>query len=1162
MNVVSLRVALGGYVFLALVSVRLWAQRPAEPHAVPPHIQAGIVVQEIVKASEAERAGLVQGDVILGWSRGARQGPIASPFDLSTVEIEQVPLSAVTLKGLRGTQEAEWIWSESHAFPQADWGIATRPNFAGQLLSRYQEAVKAEKNGNKERASDAWRSIAEQAQSQGLPPELSAWLLLQSATALAGTKAWDKVDLTCGQAVQASPTGVLAAKVATACASLSNQNNRPEQAEKYYQQALRYAQQTNAKGLQAASLLNALGSISAARQELDRALELTQAALQIQEQGAPNSLLLSRTENRIGLLFQLRGDLDQSEQYFKRSLARLEKLAPDSTLLARILLDLGNTLVMRGDSDKAEPYLLRALQIREKLQPNSGAVAAALIDLSNAADDHGDWAKAEEYLRRALVIQNQLPPHSSGMGASLNNLGLILQERGQLAEAEQYLKQSLAIKQEVAPGSLSTSGTAANLGDVYRELGDLEQAEKYLLGHLAVVEKVAPKSITRGITYTQLGDLEQRRQDNQRAEEYYRKALAVLLDVSPGGREAGDAFHRIGDMAFKRGDLQEAEKNYLQALAVRQKLSQASAFSAATLMGLAEVAQARQQWDLAEQRFQQAVDALEGQTARIGGAEAVRAGFRAQYENYYKHYADLLIHQAKPDRAFDVLERSRARTLLETLAVARVDIHAGVSSDLLGQERALRASITSRSERRISLLAGKHSDEQVASLDQEIKDLLAQYEQVESRIRENSPRYADLTQPQPLAARDVQRMLNSDTILLEFALGEERSYVLAVTPGSVAAYELPRRSEVESVARTVHDSLTARGRKIQGEAISERRARLAQADKRYAEESARLSKMLLGPVAKQILGQRLLIVSDGALQYVPFSALPVPATVSNPALPMMAEHEIINLPSASTLAVLRDQQHERKVPPKAVAVLADPVFSEHDARVSRRASQSPHQIGSTSATDQAHTSYDQLTRSVRDIGLDLSRLPFTRREADAIYALAPAHMAMKALDFDASRSLATGPNLSQYRIVHFATHGLLDSKQPELSGLVLSLVDQQGKPQSGFLGLEDVYNMSLPAELVVLSACETGLGKEIRGEGLIGLTRGFMYAGASRVMASLWNVNDVATAALMKRFYEGVLRQGLPPAAALRNAQRDLLQHTRWKSPYYWAAFQLQGDWK
>jgi CHAT domain-containing protein len=170
---------------------------------------------------------------------------------------------------------------------------------------------------------------------------------------------------------------------------------------------------------------------------------------------------------------------------------------------------------------------------------------------------------------------------------------------------------------------------------------------------------------------------------------------------------------------------------------------------------------------------------------------------------------------------------------------------------------------------------------------------------------------------------------------------------------------------------------------------------------------------------------------------------------------------------------------------------------------------------------------------------------------------------LEAIDFDASYETATNAKISNYRIIHFATHGLLDAVHPELSGLVLSQFDRQGRPTKyGFLRLSDIYNLKLGADLVVLSACRTGLGKEVKGEGLIGLTRGFMYAGASRVVASLWKVDDEATSELMKSFYQYMLVKRMPPVTALREAQKDIARQTRWRHPYYWAAFVLQGDWK
>jgi CHAT domain-containing protein len=257
---------------------------------------------------------------------------------------------------------------------------------------------------------------------------------------------------------------------------------------------------------------------------------------------------------------------------------------------------------------------------------------------------------------------------------------------------------------------------------------------------------------------------------------------------------------------------------------------------------------------------------------------------------------------------------------------------------------------------------------------------------------------------------------------------------------------------------------------------------------------------------------------------------------------------------------LRRELQGRKPAEKMVAVLADPVFDPEDPRLKlARQTESAQPLTSSLPAE--------LERAVRGAGLGndrgtLSRLPFTRDEAEAIVAVAPAGQSTRATDFKASRATATSAELGHYRIVHLATHGLLNTENPELSGIVLSLVDEQGKPQDGFLRLHEVYNLNWPAELVVLSACQTGLGKEINGEGLVGLTRGFMYAGAKRVLASLWNVNDSVTAELMKRFYHGLLVKGLPPSAALRAAQVEMWKRRPSRSPYYWAPFVLQGEWK
>jgi CHAT domain-containing protein len=420
-----------------------------------------------------------------------------------------------------------------------------------------------------------------------------------------------------------------------------------------------------------------------------------------------------------------------------------------------------------------------------------------------------------------------------------------------------------------------------------------------------------------------------------------------------------------------------------------------------------------------------------------------------------------------------------------------------------------------------------------------------------------------------LNAGEVQQLLDPQTVLLDYILGAKRSFVFFVTPTSLECYELPGREKVEATARRAYDLLTSRNRWIDSETSEQRRLRLAKSDEEFRTTFAALSQMVLGPMSQRLTGMRLLIVADGALQYIPFGALPVPAgDASKEAIPMVAEHEIVNLPSASVVASLRLQAGERGTQPaKQVAVLADPVFDKNDPRVGKASNSAP--AADKEVPGQSNSgAMEHLTRSVQDVssgtrqaGVALPRLAFSRREAAAIMAIAKPGAGMEALDFRASRETALSGELSQYRIVHFATHGLLDNEHPELSGLVLSLVNQDGKPQDGFVDLQDIYNLAIPANLVVLSACETGLGKEISGEGLVGLTRGFMYAGASRVVASLWSADDVATSELMAEFYKGMLEKGMRPAAALRQAQIKMLSQKRWHDPYYWAAFTMQGEW-
>ncbi|HEX6740080.1 MAG TPA: CHAT domain-containing protein, partial [Vicinamibacteria bacterium] len=397
----------------------------------------------------------------------------------------------------------------------------------------------------------------------------------------------------------------------------------------------------------------------------------------------------------------------------------------------------------------------------------------------------------------------------------------------------------------------------------------------------------------------------------------------------------------------------------------------------------------------------------------------------------------------------------------------------------------------------------------------------------------------------PLGLAEIRRqVLDADTVLLEYALGERGSQAWVASASGLAVHALPPRDEIERAARRLHQAASA--------PPAERAAG-------WSEAAAELSRLVLPPDLAGLSAKRLLVVAPGALQYVPFAALPLPGAGAQP---VMERFEVVSAPSASVVATLRQEHAGAARARKELAVLADPVFEPDDPRVqtARRHAGAGTQVAMAGQGE----SLARALRSVTGTGGDrlLTRLPFSRQEAEAILAGAPRRASLRALGFDASRDLATSPALADYRFVHFATHGLLNTRQPELSGLVLSLVDREGRRRDGFLRLHDIYDLRLNAELVVLSGCQTGLGKDMRGEGLQGLTRGFMYAGAPRVVASLWQVDDLATAELMKRFYRAMLVEKRPPAAALRAAQRELAASRQWSAPFYWAAFGLHGDWR
>lgn len=859
---------------------------------------------------------------------------------------------------------------------------------------------------------------------------------------------------------------------------------------------------------------------------------------------------------QLAAAYEYRQDLVAATKYYQDVLQECRKLGQKTMVESNILLSLAVVELKRGTYDGAEEHLRSAMAIDEALAPTSIQSLLTMTNLAVLYQDQGRFEKAEEYYLKALGKEERYFPRSSLLEGTLDDLAVLFDQQGDLARAEAYHRRALSVAERLDPDSLDVADILSNLAECIVEQGDRSRAEVYQRQALSIREKAAPDSLPTAYSLAGLGKIARIRGNLRKAEEYYRRSLAIAEKVDAPSRDRASFFIGLAAVLREQRDFSGAEHLYRQSLAIIESEDPGSADRVTTLANLAGTVYQQNRLDEAAQLYHQALNTLENRAFHLGGVQETRSLYRAEHARYYQEYTGLLIAQGHPEQAFEVLEGSRARTLLEMLAHADVDVEQGADPVLRERERKLRQMLNAKAEYRIRIVAGNHTDQQTAVVDKEIENLLLEQQEVEAQLRTISPAYASLTQPQKLDVPEIQKLLKSNTLLLEYSLGEERSYVWAVSDNSFKLYVLPKRAEIEAAARRVYDLLTLRNRLANRTAEDE-----DPTEKKFMQAAKKLSEMVVGPVVRLLPGKRLLIVSDGALQYIPFSALPTPERRTDQ-VPLIVNHEIINLPSASVLAELRRQEIGRGKSPKAVAVLADPVFDPRDERLTKHTLEE-----ASSSTSLSHPGID-LIRSAEDIGLTrggklyLNRLLYTRNEADAVMAVTPTGKGMLAVDFNASRAVATSPALAKYRIVHFATHGIINNRHPELSGLVLSLVNKQGKPQDGFLKLQDIYNMRLPVDLVVLSGCETGLGEQVSGEGLMSLTRGFMYAGATRVVASLWSVSDVATASLMADFYRAMERDGMHPAAALRVAQIQMWKQKQWSSPYYWAAFQIQGDWK
>ena len=738
----------------------------------------------------------------------------------------------------------------------------------------------------------------------------------------------------------------------------------------------------------------------------------------------------------------------------------------------------------------------------------------------------------------------------------------------------------------------STSG-ASGLLEIKKELDDYRAAIVSMTFELG----------TGRIAFSN-NEMEPARKHFQNALDASNSSLSGLAKLGQTRRFRAAARTSLGDVALREGRYKDAAKMFTDAAAGAQKDERLD------LMWPAKRGLGRSLWLQAAQDSKGTKlreDALDAYRDSLKTIETIRAGslradesrstFLATTKDVYDEAASAFAEMALlsspaggalsgkaleyASESFRITEAGRARSLLDMLGEVNGQITEGVPADLLkrkqdnlDRQQEIAAQLTG-----VSL--GAEQKQKPAQLDADLDKLQTEYDDIENQIRTASPRYAALTGAQPQSLTDMQqKVLDDGTVLLEYSLGSDSSYLFAVTRSSVSLFKLSPRSNLEKLATDFRAQLIPPKlqRRIVGiDVVADQQRGLGLVAgptenlTAFVAAANALYKAALEPAGSVIGDKRLLVVADGALNYVPFEALVKTtdgADYSSLSY-LIKTNEIVYAPSGSVVAAIRQQGgssptvREGSRAGKNILLIADPIFNSNDPRLKGNSA--------VQATGEARGLGLGLESAINDVtdssapavGLQLARLTGTRTEAEEIAKTARTGGGQPDLwmDLNASEDNVHNRDISNYRVIHFATHGLLDAQRPQFTGVVLSLVGN--KANDGFLRTDEIFNLRMSPALVMLSACETGLGKEKRGEGVIGLTRAFMYAGAPTVGVTLWSVADKSTADLMTDFYKRFLGPGAVPASsAMRNAQLSMISARKYSAPFYWAPFVLVGDWK
>jgi CHAT domain-containing protein/tetratricopeptide (TPR) repeat protein len=879
--------------------------------------------------------------------------------------------------------------------------------------------------------------------------------------------------------------------------------------------------------------------------------------------------------------------------------------------------ELGDLYLRQGQNKTALDHYQQAYNaltgviVQEHKEAAAAGTAARMVPSSRAGDAVDTAASASDTGFNAKLLLAKIGDTNYQLG----QLSDAATSYGQMnpQKPESVAKKAGGIFGKMAPSIILGQATdSAAIGSAAGAVGGALVAKNELEQYRTSIIYMTYELGMGRIAFAE-NDLETARKHFENAADAGKGALPMIANLGQTRRFRTAARTNLADVAMRQLDYKNSFKLYEQAAKGARDDKRLD------LMWPAQLGMGRSQWALAAQEkdpkkaTKLRESALVNHKDAIATVETLRAGsLRADesrtiflsttkdvFDDASTAFAEMALLSAPAAgngaealsgkaleyaaEAFRISEQSRARSLLDLLSETNAAVTEGIPADLLKRKQDNLDSQQEIAEALTGISLAADSDKKPSDLESSLEKLQTEFEEIENQIRTANPRYASLTAGKPLSLAEVQsNVLDDQTALLEYSLGRDASYLWAVTKSNVSLYKLPARSTVDKLATDLRAQLipSKLQRRIVGIDVMADNQRglgisatpFAEAAASFVIASSALYKAAVEPAATVFGEKRLLVVGDGALNYVPFEALvKSPASADYSSLPyLIKSNEIVYAPSASVVGLIRQQNN--KGTGKAMLIVADPVFNSADTRA-KGAGSAPNAsdtrgLGIQSAlTDVTGQDTSAAAGATKMQGLPLARLAGTRAEAEQIGKLAKTSgtQADTWLDLDASEDNIEMRDITKYRVVHIATHGLLNAERPQFTGVVLSLVGN--KSGDGFLRTDEVFNLRLGSPLVMLSACETGLGKEKRGEGVMGLTRAFMYAGAPTVGVSLWSVADRSTAELMADFYKRLLSPsanatGVSASAAMRDAQLAMISGKKYSAPFYWAPFVLVGDWR